>query len=346
MSVASLDFTNSNIREYTFTTNVILRDNIDHVFSHSPTLAIFADKTLGDFGGVKMRGAGHKVQTGGLDVSQRVRLGSHQGAKRGASGFDTHNVAPDQNTLLARANWRWYTHGLVISKHDLRINRGDAAMASFLEDQTVSVMLALADMIADDLHATTAAANGITPLDDLISANDTVQGIAGGTYANFNSRGVSARGTAAASVSFASGSFAAQGLADMRTCFNNASEGMIQPECVITDYPTHERYEGALQPQERFAGAVNVADGSFAALAFKGKPVLADAKCASGYLYMVRVSDGNGIKFCVLEGADFAFGEWKPSSNQTVQVRPLEVTAALMLGNRRYGNNKLTSITD
>jgi hypothetical protein len=346
MSVASLDFTNSNIREYTFTTNVVLRDNIDHVFSNSPALAIFADKTLGDFGGVRLRGAGHTTQTGGIDVSHRVRLGSHAGAKRGASGFDTHNVAPDQNTLLARANWRWYTHGLAISKHDLRINRGDAAMASFLEDQTVSVMLAMADIIADDIHATTAAANGITPIDDLISANDSIQGITGATYANYNSRGVSARNTAAASISFASGSFAAQGLSDMRTCFNNASEGMIQPDAILTDYPTHERYEGVLQPQERFAGAVNTADGSFAALAFKGKPVLADAKCASGYMYMIRCTDGNGIKFRVLEGADFAFGEWKASSNQNVQVRPLEVTAALTIGNRRYGNNKLTGITD
>jgi hypothetical protein len=343
---AQTNFTNTNLREFAFTTNVILRDNIDHVFSHSPALAIFADKTLGDFGGVKLRGAGHATQVGGIDVSHRVRLGAHSGAKRGASGFDTHNVAPDDNTRLARANWRWYTHGLAISEHDLRVNRGDAAMASFLEDQTMSVMLALADIIADDIHATATAANGITPINVLIGNDDTVQLLDGGTYANYNSRGVSARGTSAGSISFASGSFAAQGLADMRTCYNNASEGMIQPECILTDYPTHERYEGALQPQERFAGAVSVADGSFAALAFKGKAVLADAKCTSGYLYMVRVSDGNNIKFRALEGADFSFGDWKASSNQNVRVRPLEVTCALTIGNRRYGNNKLTGITD
>lgn len=346
MGVAALDFTNSNWREFAFTTNVILRDNIDHVFSNSPSLAIFADQTLGDFGGVRLRGAGHVTQTGGIDVSHRVRLGAHSGAKRAGSGFDTHTVSPDDNTRFARANWRFYNHALVVSEHDLRVNRGEAAMASFLEDQTVSVMLALADLVADDIHATTAAANAITPIDDLISANDTIQGLSGASYTNYNSRGVSARGTVAGSISFASGSFAAQGLADMRTCFNNASEGMIQPDAIITDYPTHERYEGVLQPQERFAGAVRVADGSFNALAFKGKPVLADPKCASGYLYMVRVSDNNGIKFRVLEGADFSFGDWKPSSNQNVMVRPLEVTCALTIGNRRYGNNKLTSITD
>jgi hypothetical protein len=61
---------------------------------------------------------------------------------------------------------------------------------------------------------------------------------------------------------------------------------------------------------------------------------------------MIRVTDGNGIKFRVLDGADFSLGEWKASSNQTVQVRPLEVTAALTIGNRQYGNNKLTGITD
>ena len=84
---------------------------------------------------------------------------------------------------------------------------------------------------------------------------------------------------------------------------------------------------------------------SFSALAFKGKPVLADPNCASGLWYMLRPGE-DGIVFKALEGADFDFNEFKPSSNQTVMVRPLRLTAGLCLKNRRYGNNKLTSITD
>ncbi len=348
MSLATVQtLSRSNMREFAFTTDVVMRRNLDHVFSHSPTLAILTGRTLGDqFGGTIMSGTGHADQEGGHAILIRVRLGAHAGAKRGAGAFDTHNVAPDENTRLAEANWVFYTHGLSVSEHDLRINRGDAAIASFLEDQTVSTMLSLADIVATDIHATAIATNGLTPLDDLISANDQVQGLSGGDYDTYNSRGISARGTAAGSISFASGGFSAQGLSDMRTCYNNASEGLVQPNVIVTEYDTHERYEGVLQPQERFQGAVRVADGSFGSLAFRTVPVLADPKCVSGQMYMLRVGGMDGITLKTLNGANFSFGEWKPSSNQNSMVRPLEMTCQLMIGNRRYGNNKLTGITD
>jgi phage tail protein X len=347
MSVVDTTFSRTNLREWAFTTDHVLAENRDHVFSHSPTLSIFAGQTLvSGAGGVPLSGAGKSMAGGGHRVVMRVRLGEHAGAKRGASAYDTHNVAPDDNTQLAEAVWRFYTHGLTIAQHELRINSGIEAWASFLEDQTQSVMLALADILATDLHATTSTTNGITSLDDLIDAGQaSVQGLAQTSYANYNARGVSARGTAAASVSFATGSFAAQGLADWRTAFNNASEGLVQPDVVVTDYATFERYEGALQPQERFAGTATSADGSFITLGFKGKPVLADPKTASGRVYFLKVGGNDGISLKILEGTDFAFGEWKPSSNQNVMVRPLEVTCALINGNLRR-SNKLTGTTD
>jgi hypothetical protein len=346
MSIAGQTFSRTNFREFAFTTDVIARENQDHVFSNSPTLAIFTGRTLGtQFGANPQSGSGHDGQEGGHAIITRVRLGAHDGAKRGAGPFDTHSTAPDDNTRFAESNWTFYTHALAVAEHDIRINRGDSAIASFLEDQTTSVMLSLADMVATDLHATTGAANALTSIDDLISANDTVQGLSGATYTKYNSRGVSPRGTAPGSVSFASGGFAAQGLPDMRTCYNNASEGMIQPNVVITTYDTHERYEGVLQPQERFQGAVKTADGSFASLAFRSTPVVADPKAASGSMYMLKVGKG-GLRLKTLNGADFSFGDWKPSSNQNTMVRPLELTCQMVIENRQYGSNKLTGITD
>ena len=347
MSVQDQTFSRDNMRIFSHTSDVVRDENIDHVFSHSPSLLIFAGEALvPGAGGSPMSGRGKHTQTGGHAVVKRVRLGSHDGAKRGSGPFDTHNVAPDDNTRFAELNWKFYTHGLAVSKHDLRVNSGDAAIASFVGDQTQSVMLALADFVADDIHSTTSPANGLVALDSLISANDTVQGLNGQTYTKYNARGLSSVGTAPASVSFASGSFAAQGIADMRTSFNNASEGMIQPDVGITDYATHERYEGSLQPQERFAAPLGTGDAAFQGLAFRTKAVVADRKCASGYFYWLRVGGTDGITLEVLEGADFAFDEWKPSSNQNVMVRPLELTAALCIGNRQYGCNKMTSITD
>ena len=345
MSVAAQTFSRSNMREFAFTMDAILPQIQDHVFSHSPVLAILASRDLGDFGGTKMRGAGHRTIGGGHAVVVRARLGEHAGAKAGAGPFDTHNVSPDDNVRFAEYNWRFYTHGTSISEHDLRVNRDEYAISSFLSDQTESTVLSLANLLAQHIHATVSPANAVTSLDDLISANDTVGGLAGGTYDSWNTRGVSARGTAAAGISFASGSFAGQGLSDFRTAFNNASEGMIQPTVMLCEYDTHERYEGVLQPSERFQGAVPVADGSFRALAFRTAPVLADPQCAAGLTYFLRPGP-DGIELVFLSGADFDYGDWKPSSNQNVMVRPLEATCALVIHNRRYGCNKLTGITD
>jgi len=345
MSVTAQSITESDLRVYAFTRNNVLEGSRDHVFSHSPTTAIFLDQTLGDFGGVRLRGAGHRTQTGGAAVQIRVRLGKHAGSKFMAGAFDTHSTSPDENTRLGKANWVHASGAVVISETDKSVNAGPEAMDNFVADQTESVLLSLADEVTDAIHATTITTNGVTPIDDLISANDTVQTLAGGTYDNFNSRGVSARGTAAGSISFASGSFAAQGISDLRTSFNNASEGNVMPNVGITTYANHERYEGALQPLERFQGAVRVADGSFQALAFRSVPVLADPKTASGAWYWLNVGR-RGMEIIVLNPHDFRFAPFKPGANQETFVSELQWKGALIIHNRRYGCNKLTGITD
>jgi len=345
MAIAAQTFSRTDLRKFAFTQDAIMAEVRDHVFSHSPTLMLLASRDLGEFGGVPMRGAGHATRSGGFSVVVRARLGEHAGAKAGASDFDTHNVAPDDNVRFAEFNWRFYTHAAVLSEHDLQINRGAEAISSFLEDQTQSPLLATANLLAQHIHSTVTPANAVTSLDDQISANDQNAGLSGATFDPWNSRGVSPRGTAAGAITFASGSFAAQGLSDLRTAHNNASEGLIRPTVVITEYDTHERYEGVLQPSERFQGAVPVADGSFRSLAFRSAPVMADPHCAAGLLYFLRPGP-DGIQLIFLDGADFDFGDWKPSSNQNVMVRPLMATCTLVLHNRRYGANKLTGIID
>lgn len=349
MSVASQTFSRSDLREWAFTINKILPREIEHTFSHSPALALFANQTLGDFGGVQLRGRGHRTHQGGESITFRVTLGEHAGARRMTSGYGKHTVAPDSNTRLATANWKWYSHALAVSTHEMQINRGPQAVASFLQSQTRGVVRALANMVADDMYSTTLATGAISSLDTLISAaseNTNLQSLSRSTYDKYNARGLSAVGTAPASVSFASGSFAAQGISDMLRCFNNASEGMIQPDVALTDYATHERYEGALQPQERFQGAVRVADGSFRALAFRDKPVIPDRKCTANTIYFVSVGGDEGVNLDVLSGSDFDFDEWKDATEQRVMIRPLFLTANLTIGNAQFGSNKMNSITD
>jgi hypothetical protein len=346
MSVATQTITESDLRTYAFTRNTVFDKNVDHVFTHSPIAAMLLDKTLGDFGGVKLRGAGHRSQTGGAAINVRVRLGKHTGSKFMAGPWDSHSVDPDDNTRLAEVNWIHASGALVLSDTDKAINASTEAMASFVGDQTESVMLSLVDSITAAIMATTTEANGVTPIPVAIHANDaSFQGLTPTDYTYYNARGLSDRGTAIASVSFTSGSFAAQGISNMRTLFNNASEGSVQPNVGITTYATHERYEGALQPMERFQGAVRVADGSFGALAFRTVPVLAEPNCASGHFYFLNVGQ-RGIEVITLNPHDFRFAPFKPGANQETHVSELQWKGNLVLHNRQYGCNKMHTISD
>ena len=345
MAVTAQTISRSDLRVWAFTRDRFVAGNRDHVYSHSPSVAVFFNKTLGDYGGVRMRGAGHKVDVGGHAVLIRVRLGKHAGSKAMAGPWDTHSTSPDDNTRLAEANWKHYSGALVISEYDRAVNSGEEAMASFVEDQTESVMLSLADTLGDDMWTTASGTDDITSIDSLISAGgDAVQGLDGDTYTYYNARGLSARGTAVGSVSFSSGSFAAQGISDMRRAFNNASEGSKQPNCIFTDHQSHERYEGALQPLERFQGAVRTADGSFQALAFRTVPVLADPKVTSGYMYFLRVGS-DGIQARILSPFDFRFAPFKPAANQEAFISELQWKGQIAVYDRRC-NNKMTGITD
>ena len=345
MSVAQQTITRTDLRVYAATRDHVVDGTVDHVFSHDPVTAIFLNQTLGDFGGAPMKGAGNENQMGGATAMIRVRLGKHAGSKRMAGPNDTHSVTQDDNLRLAEANWMHYSGALVLTDTDKAIHQGEENMISFVEDQTESVLLSLADEIGDDLQSTASPANAITSIDSLVGAGDTVQTLSGVTYDNYNSRGISARGTAAASVSFASGSFAAQGISNMRTAMNNATEGLVGPTIIVAEPASHERYEGALQPQERFAGAVSVADASFAAMAFRTIPVLMSPKTATGRMYFLRPGR-DGIYIKTLSNISFNFQPFKSASQQETHVSELQWKGQLCIANRRYGQNKLTGITD
>lgn len=349
MAVASVDWTRNNWRIWAATMDVILPEKIQHAHQASPTLAMFMGEAIVDGQTAPLQGAGRLVHDSGHAIVRRVTLGKHAGAGSKSGPFGEHNVAPDDNTRFSEATWKFYDHGLAISEHDRRTNTGKAQIANFLNEQSEEVVEALADVLAADLFnaAGGGGANDINSLHDLINADSTVMSLAGGTFTQWNSRGLSNVGTAPGSVNFDSGSFASQGLSDMRTLVNNATEGGVRPNVIVTSFGTHERYEAVLQPQERFAGAVRVADGSFQSLAFRTIPVIPERYCADDDMFALLVGNSrHGVRMDCLQGATMTFGQWKPSYNQTAMVRPLEATCNLSIGNRQFGCNKMESIAD
>jgi hypothetical protein len=341
---ATQDETRRVDRILAFTRDAISKRVKDQHFNHSPFLAALTGELLGEFGRGMMSGRAKRVQSGGESIVVRVNLGANTGAKRKTGPWDTNNTAPSDTVRFARANWRFAAVPVTLSDHDLRVNTGPEAISSLMENETTIGYRSLGEIVAGDAYENNGVSTAITDLDSIISAGDTVQGLSGATYNDWNSRGVTARGTAPASVTFASGSFAAQGLDDMRIAYNNASEGSMVPQAIYAGWLPYGYYEGSLQPQERFTNS-NIADAGFMQLAFKSAPVFPDSyipdSTTAGRMFFVNFEC---IEFVVLGGADFSMSEFVRVENQSARVAQIELTAQLTVKSRKY-LNKLTTIS-
>ena len=332
---------NRNVDRFlAFTRDSIMHEVMDHAFNHTPIGAVMLGQLLGDFGSVAQMGKGKETQVGGESIVVRMGLGKGN-AKRMSGPWDTHGTAPSDVVRYSRANWMHYSSNLTISDTDLLVNVGPEKLSDLVEHETRLAVRTLADMVAGDIFNNNGLGTAITDFDSIVSADDSVQGLSGSTYLDFNSRGLSARGTAPSAVDFDSGSFAAQGVPDMRKAYNNASEGTIRPNYVTSSYTEFEFYEGSLTPEQRFTNR-NVGDGSFDNLAFKSVPYLPDDKAPVGTIWFLCIGEYMCIK--CLAGADFTPQPFKRAETQEARVSEIQFKANLVVKNRKY-QNKMTSVT-
>jgi hypothetical protein len=310
-------------------------------FQSSVVAAIALGENPDDMAGQRvMAGQAKRSQDGGqkIQVDHIVEQNSTVGAM--ASGWSTYDTTPQDFGRRSEANWKHYSGTRTISLFDTLINKGPAKRSDLITNETTVVMNTMVEVVARDFIAGSAAAE-MTGMDSIVSANDTVQGFSGATYANWNSRGVTARGTVAASVTFASGSFAAQGIADMRTAYTNCTEGARVANVIVTTYDIYNFYEGQLVAQQRYGADDKVGNASFNALQFRQARMYGDPFVTSGVMHFWNT---NVLYVVVLEGADFAFQPWKDATNQESKSSELVFKGQTICEDRRLVN-KLTAIT-
>jgi len=273
--------------------------------------------------------AGAKSMTG-ESIRVNVKLGKNESVGWLASGYSQISMDTSDTARGTRANYKLAAGSVVIDGSTLRKNSGAAQVTSILNHKQNDTTSSLVDMVAEAMLTSSSAPNSVTSLATMISANDSIQGLSGATFANWNSRGVSAKGTAAASISFTSGSFAAQGVADMRIAFMNAEEGSIKPNVILTTDTIYRYYEGSLTPQVRFED-LRTGDLSFSALRFKNAPIFHDPFCASGTMFFLNTEY---LEMVVHTAANWSQEEEKTSINQDGVVIPLLWMGNLVCSNR------------
>lgn len=347
MSVPVLSETRNYGRMLTATTDARIAGVKQNAFDNSPLMSVlFGKMTDSAFGPTKMSGKGKKTQDGGASVEVRHELGKNLTAKTLTGQWDTFDTTPQDNIRHSRANWVHYSSTATISQTEKLVQKGGHEIISILQSQVESAVNSLADLAGDHAYSNGSDATRVTSLQQIISAGDSLQGLSGVTYPRWNSRGLSARGTAPASVTFdgsASGtsdSFAAAGLVNLRTLYDNASEGMIRPHAGFTTYLLWAAYEASLQTQFRYTD-LKLGDIGFANLAFDTGPVFKDPKCTAGEWYFINFDT---LYAKVLSGADLDMSEFHPAEQQEAWSSHCMFKLQLVCENR-YLNNKWVNAT-
>jgi hypothetical protein len=355
MSVSTLTESRVYGRRLEFTLEQILPGIKNNIFVHSPGAAIYLsevfDSMFGSVGAPGM-GSGHRVQEGGESIRVQHQLGLNTTAKRLTGPWGQLDTTPSDTVRHSRANWTDYSATATFSERERLENKNSGLqIANLILNETNHAMMSLVALVAGDIYAGSPA-DGITDLDSLISASDSVQGIDGDVYSGnsqhpgFNTRGLNPRGTAVASIVFdgatagTADSFAVAGVQNMRTAWLNATEGAIQPNAVITTHDIFSFYEGQITPQERFTNT-NIGNLSFQNLAFKTAPVMPDPYCNSGAMYFVNTDK---IYATILSGADFDRSEMRRPEQQESFTVPIMWKGNLVVEDRAT-SNKITSIT-
>jgi hypothetical protein len=310
-------------------------------FQSSVIGSIFVGDNPDDDAGQRvMAGMAKKMQDGGQKPQMDHIVEQNSTVQAMASGWSTYDTTPQDFGRRSESNWKHYSGTRTISLTDTLINTGAAARSSLVDTETRVVYSSMVELGTRDIVSGNAATE-FTGLDSLISANDTVQGLSGASFLNWNSRGVSARGTAPASVSFASGSFAAQGISDMRLAMTNATEGGRMPNVIFSTYDIYNFYEGQLVSQQRYGSDDKVGNASFNALQFRNARFYGDPFATSGVIYFINT---DAVQLVCLSGADMQFQPWKDATTQEAKSSELILKGQLMVSDRRL-LNKLTSVT-
>lgn len=218
-----------------------------------------------------------RMVDGGAKIVEPLIVANNSTVETYAQG-DTLNPADTSEFSAAEYDWKMIVASITIHGLEEAKNAGTSRILDLLEGKIMVARESITEKFNQDFHSgtTTAPTGGNwNNLGYLLGQNGAVA--VGGIAPNTNTYWQSNIDSAAEAITTAA----------MTTSYNNASVGNDQPNMVLTTQTLYEAYEALLQPQLRYQSA-EVADAGFQNLMFKGAPVLYDADCASGHMWMLN----------------------------------------------------------
>jgi len=322
MSTAAIDIARVTERLTGFITKIGANDPIDQYFPRTPALDILYKSK--------------RMENGGRQISYPIDSGANDTFK----DFSDYDVIDTSNQDTARVIVYPMVNkvgSLTYSWEELRENQtNDSRYYDLVKHRRDNAMKTAMDLVCTDLFAATQSAKKITSLNVGIDSTGSVGNLSQTDDSDWAAKEVG------------SGSFATQGLADMRSLWNQIHEDGGMVDNILTTRAVYEFYETEIDPDVRYAVAQTMGNGKKlvggrgfgGGLEFNGVPVLYDKKCTSGVMFMW---DSEALFMVVDTEGDFKISEFVKPHNQKVLTADLTFRGQVII-TRRKSTGKLTSI--
>lgn len=244
-----------------------------------------------------------------VDGGEKIRVPIwYGGPKGGAIGYNsTFDTTRYEDINAARFNWAIYYEPCTYGLKDKVENAGIAQEVDIVLTKLNMMQKGLKDKMADDLYGTGVAVADEKPITGLLAMINATTSTAYGSIAQ-DDLSVWAPGTVTTTVE-------AITLPVMRALKRNCKVGDSpedRPSLYITTDVLRDTYEGLLQPQQRYTDD-KLASAGFDNLLFDSKPVVADMKCPSGYMFALNEQY---LDFKTHKDFNFQRPEWMRPTNE------------------------------
>lgn len=276
------------------------------------------------------------------------------------SGFDTLPTTASDTRVNMSFNPRFVATNVALPLTELAVNMTENKVLDLAAVEMESRAGDMADSVGTMLYS-----------DGTGNSNKDLLGLGAGvddgsSVATYGGLSRTTYTTIASTVTSSSGTLT---LAKMRTLWNAISDPAQQPTAIFTTKAVFGFYESLLQPQERIYKETKLVRDmhggtGFQTLDYMGMPVLADAKCTSGVLFMlnedymdflgvsfpdakpVKIGGGDieGNSYEGVQGLGFSWGGWIKASN-TAAVNGFIYLGGNLIVRNPGRQGKLTSIT-
>lgn len=278
---------------------------------------------------------GIETKSGGAAYVQ-IPLAHARGTSEWFSGADSLDVTPVDTLDAAQFYWRNLNASITITLEDELNNTGKEQIVDLLDAKITQAKLTIAENLNESLFTGTGneARKRIVGLQTLVD-DGTVGGIAGATYSDWRS--------------YLEENATALTIAHLKTARNtiNQGKGGSPVKIIVTNQTLFEKYESLLTPTYQMDPLVKskeaerLGDVGFTALSYAGIPMVWDADCPTGEVYLLNAEN---LKLFVHDMANMKTTESNSPVDQHVSVRHIVMRCALGT-NRRKSLGKLSGKT-